>query len=96
MRSFMTRIARDLGTDRMKLSVNSEHVKGAMMYMRPGENEQYGYRLKNYFTGEVLAERRFKSRGEMEAGLAFDLAPDHLLGGIFRDLDTGGKVDASE
>ena len=64
-----------------------------MMHMRPGEkNEVYGYRLRNYFNGEILAERQFESREEMEAGLAEDLSPDKLLGAVFKSLD-GVKQD---
>lgn len=65
------------------------------MIMRPGEKESYGYRLRNYFNGEVLAERRFDTREEMETGLAEDLAPDKLIGSLFRDFgDEKEKANA--
>lgn len=41
---------------------------------------EYGYRLRNFFTGEVIADRRFETKAEMEEGLAKDLAPDQLFG----------------
>lgn len=63
------------------------------MYMRPGEKERYGYKLRNYFTGEVLASRCFESREEMEAGLAEDLAPDKLIGAVFKEF-SGDKAEA--
>lgn len=60
------------------------------MVMRPDrEKEMYGYRLKNYFTGEVVAERRFDTREAMEQGLAEDLAPANLLGNVFHGLTNG-------
>lgn len=60
-----------------------------MMRMRPGEKDEvYGYRLRNYINGEILCERQFESREEMEAGIVEDLAPDKLLGSVFQAFDS--------
>lgn len=59
-----------------------------MMNMRPIDKEAvYGYRLRNFFNGEVIAERKFETREEMEAGLAEDLAPEKILGSVFKSLE---------
>lgn len=77
----------------MYSSVISEHTRkedDTMMRMRPGEKEQvYGYRLRNYFNGEILAERQFESREAMQTALAEDLSPDNLLGSVFKTLEAG-------
>lgn len=64
------------------------------MIMRPGEREAYGYRLRSYINGEVIADRRFQTREEMEAGLVEDLAPDKLIGSIFKDTVGGDTTKA--
>jgi len=55
--------------------------------MTPSRTErEYGYRLRNFFTGEVIADRKFETKAEMEEGLAKDLAPDQLFGKLLGDI----------
>lgn len=56
-----------------------------MRFNRLTDGKQYGYILRNCFTGEVLCEREFDSREEMEKMLTDDLARDAVIG---RMIDT--------
>lgn len=57
---------------------------------RPSEEgKEFGYRLRNYFTGEIVADRSFETRSEMEEALAEDLSPESLLGKVFGSLPDG-------
>lgn len=47
---------------------------------------EYGYRLRNFFTGEVIADRKFATKSEMEEALQNDLSADQLFGKLLDDM----------
>lgn len=56
--------------------------------MTPSRTEmQYGYRLRNYFTGEIITDRKFETKEEMENELRKDLEPSEIFGKILRDMN---------
>ncbi len=56
-----------------------------MRYNRLEEGKEYGYILRNCFTGQIICERDFETREEMEKALTDDLARDAVIGKV---LDT--------
>ena len=62
--------------------------------MRPTrlpEGMHYGYTLRNFFTGDIICEREFETRDEMEQAMAEDLAPDALIGKVLGSYPTDDK-----
>ena len=50
------------------------------------DGREYGYRLRNAFSGDIICDRSFETREEMERGLAEDLASDVIVGNILDSL----------
>ena len=57
------------------------------MMMTPSRTDMnYGYRLRNFFTGEVICDRKFETKAEMEDSLKKDLDPAEIFGKLLRDI----------
>ena len=61
------------------------------MLIRMPDGKGYGYRFRNALTGEIVVERVFDSREEMEKALTEDLSPNTALGASYDAMPREGK-----
>ena len=61
------------------------------MMGRLRDGRTYGYRLRNCFSGDIICDREFETREEMEAALKEDMSADVIVGNVLESLAVKDK-----